>query len=712
MHDSTSTIGDEPTESTLDAPVSQAIRVIRRRWKLAVTTLLLFTAAGVAAVQFRPQQYEASAKLLVERTGQHSVLDDQKASTEPRPDDDVQVQSQMLRRRSLVAQAIIKGRLWESPDLGGHAPPEPITEESVTAAGLVDAFLGHLRIDTPESRWLLAVSFQSTDPALAMNAVNLLTRAHVDGVQAAGTADSGDTMEWLRERLEEQKAKLAKSEAVLQTFVEQRDALSAVQDHQNIVVQKLADLNASLTKAKTERIAKEAQFNQFEAARQSPGALDQLTVVLGNPVLQQLRQEIAELTQKETAMAQELGDRHPELIKLRTELAQARSRLSTELGQASDAVGNDYRQALAIENSLTEALNAQKSEVLSLNRKTVDYRALESQVTSDRELYQRLLAQNQTRGIGGPTPEQQVRLIEPAVLPKEPIGMNRRTALLLVALGGLLLAAGAPIAVEALDPRLKTPGEVKAKLKVACLTMIPREPRANGEEPSLSSDPTPFAEAFRRLRTTILLKSHAGPMRILVTSAVPREGKSLTAKNLAMALAETNQPVLLVDGDMRRSRLHAAFDVPRSPGLAELLNGSRAAEDLIRPTGFSNLSLLTGGNPQNNTSQLLTSARLELLEAAQDGFAFVVIDSPPVGPVSDACSYARHVDQVVFVVGADQSNAALVKQALDTVRETGARIMGAVLNGVDLQHSAYYYAPYYSSEYSSYYQVSETTTNA
>lgn len=711
MHQS-SLIEDDSTGSTLDAPVSHATRVIRRRWKLATVTLLLFTAAGTAAVQLRPYQYEASAKLLVERNDQNDVLDPQKATSEPRADDDVQVQSQMLRRRSLVAQSIMKGRLWESPDLGGRAPAEPVTEDSVNAAGLVDAFLGRLRIETPESRWLMSVSFQSTDPALAMNAVNLLTRAHVDQTQAVGTADSGDTMVWLRNRLEEQRARLAKSEAALQTFVEQRDALSAVQDHQNIVVQKLADLNASLTKAKTERIAKEAQYAQFEAARQSPGALDELTVVLGNPVLQQLRQEIAELSQKELTMSQELGDRHPELIKTRSELTQAKSRLSTELERASEAVGNDYRQAVAIEQSLTEALNTQKGEVLSLNRKTVDYRALEGQVVSDRELYQKLLAETQTRGIVGPNAAQQVRLIEPAVLPKEPIGMNRRTALLLVALGGILLAAGAPLGVEALDPRLKTPNEVKAKLKVPCLTMVPRERLPNGEEPQLSSDPTAFAEAFRRLRTTIMLKPHSGPMRILVTSAVPREGKSLTAKNLAMALAETGQDVLLVDGDMRRSRLHTAFDVPRSPGLAELLNGSRPADDAIRETQFSSLYLLTGGTPQNNTSQLLTGARLELLEAVQHSFAFVVIDSPPVGPVSDACAYAHHVDYVVFVVGADQSNAALVKQALDTIRETGVRVLGAVLNGVDLQRSAYYYAPYYSNEYSSYYQVSEPTTNA
>ncbi len=133
---------------------------------------------------------------------------------------------------------------------------------------------------------------------------------------------------------------------------------------------------------------------------------------------------------------------------------------------------------------------------------------------------------------------------------------------------------------------------------------------------------------------------------------------------------------------------------------------------MIRPLGYHNLHLLTGGNPQQNTSELLTSERLQVLDEVLQSFAFVVIDSPPVGPVSDACSLAHHVNQVVFVVGADQSNAALVKQALDTIRETGVRVMGAVLNGVDLHRSAYYYAPYYSHEYRSYYQVSETTTNA
>ena len=162
---------------------------------------------------------------------------------------------------------------------------------------------------------------------------------------------------------------------------------------------------------------------------------------------------------------------------------------------------------------------------------------------------------------------------------------------------------------------------------------------------------------------------------------------------------------------MRRSRLHSAFDVPRKPGLAELLGGSIAHGDIIHRTRFANLDLLTGGESQHNTSQLLTDTKLERLTALQHSYRFIVIDSPPVGPVSDACAFAHHVDYVIFVVGADQSNAALVKQALDAVRETGVKVLGGVLNGVDLRRSAYYYAPYYSHEYSSYYQVPETTTH-
>lgn len=713
MHETSRLAEDESSDAILDAPVAHAVRVIRRRWKLAAAACLLFVAAGGAAVQLRPQQYEASAKLLVERGDEHAALRDEKTTNEPQADDDIQVQSQMLRRRSLVAQSIIKGRLWESPDLGGQAPASPITEDTVTAAGLVDAFLARLRVDTSDSRWLLLVSFQSTDPTLALSAVNLLTQAHVEETQATGTADSGDTMTWLRERLEEQRARLAESEGALQAFVEQRDALSAVQDQQNIVVQKLADLNGSLTKAKTERIAKQALYEQLEAARGSSGGLDELTVVLGNPVLQQLRQQIAELSQKELTMAQDLGDRHPELIKLRSELAQARVRLNTELDRATEAIGNDFRQAQAIEASLTQALNAQKIEVLSLNRKTVDYRALEGQVASDRELYQKLLAQTQTQGIVGANAMRQVRIIEPAVLPTQPIGMDRRAALLLVGLGGLLLAVSVPIAVESLDSRIKTPAELKAALKIPCLAMVPREPSAKGEDPLLPSAPTAFAESYRRLRTTILLRPrpHSGQVRLLVTSAVPQEGKSLTAINLALALAEANKPVLLVDGDMRRSRLHAAFKVPQAPGLAELLGGAAPSNGPVRATRYPNLFLLTGGKPQQNTSHLLTDERIALLAETQSAFAFVVIDSPPVGPVSDACALARHVDHVIFVVGADQSNAALVKQALDTVRETGVDVMGGVLNGVDLQHAAYYYAPYYSTKYSSYYNVPDTSTH-
>ena len=188
----------------------------------------------------------------------------------------------------------------------------------------------------------------------------------------------------------------------------------------------------------------------------------------------------------------------PHLDQFWVAIAQLLGHRQLFLRQLGDLLAQLLEQwvAEAIEASLTEALDSQKREVLSLNRKTVDYRALERQVVSDREIYQKLLGQTQTRGIVGTNPVRQVRLVEPAVLPKTPIGMDRRAALLLVALGGMLLAVSAPIGVEALDPRIKTPTELKAKLKMPCLAMVPRESSQKGKDPLLTSEPTAFHVVF------------------------------------------------------------------------------------------------------------------------------------------------------------------------------------------------------------------------
>jgi polysaccharide biosynthesis transport protein len=485
----------------------------------------------------------------------------------------------------------------------------------------------------------------------------------------------------------------------------------SVQDRQNIVVQKLADLNGALTRAKTDRMAKEAAFEQLTSLQENSAALDTLPMVLSNEGLQALRGQLGELRKKEVAMGQELGDRHPDMIKTRAEIALVEDSLRAQLMKLTESVKHDYAESQAIEQNLIRALNVQKGDVLDLNRKSIEYGSLQRQATSDRQIYEQLLTQQQTRGVTGDTPETKIRIIEPAELPTAPVGPFNTRDLFLVFAAGLVLAMGAPLIVEAFDRRLKTPTDVEQHLRLRCIAMVPSLAGKNRKAPALiGDDATAFNEAFRRIRATVALsQGHQATTRVLVTSAGPQEGKSLVAANLAVALARMGQRVLLIDGDLRRPVLHRTFGIKASPGLSDLLtrDGNAATSIPIHRTEIANLFVLPCGSKHPAAAELLSSPNLPVvLNRLDSKFTWIVFDSPPVGPVADACIIAPLVQRTLVVVSADFTLTAAAGAAIDQLRAAGVTQASAVLNRVDLKHSAYYYAPYHYQEYAMYQSAS------
>ncbi len=435
--------------------------------------------------------------------------------------------------------------------------------------------------------------------------------------------------------------------------------------------------------------------------------LDSLPLVLSNPVLQQLRGQLAELKQKELGMSQELGDRHPGLIKLRSEIDLTTKRLGTELAKLTESVKNEFVAAEAIEEDLTSALNAQKHEVVGLNQKSLDYGALQRQATSDRQIYERLLTESQTRGVTGKTAEWTIRVVESAEQPLVPVGPQNTRDFVLVVAAGLLLAMGAPLMLESLDHRIKTPTDIEERLRLPCLAMVPRLPkRADQKRPVMTSEATGYNEAFRRIRAAITPTARPQTAsRLLVTSAAPNEGKSLVAVNLAIAFAKVGQRVLLIDADLRRPTVHMNFDLEASPGFSNLLRRDAGAQNVIRGTSIPNLFVLTSGaDHSSDAAELLSSPTLHaILSALETRFSWIIFDSPPVGPVADACIIARHVPHTLFVVAADLTTAAAASAAVDQLKAADAKIAGAILNRADLEKSAYYYWPYHQTQYSAYY---------
>jgi capsular exopolysaccharide synthesis family protein len=291
--------------------------------------------------------------------------------------------------------------------------------------------------------------------------------------------------------------------------------------------------------------------------------------------------------------------------------------------------------------------------------------------------------------------------------PKRPVSPNTSADLTRGFIGALALAIGLVFLVEYLDNRINTPAEMKDHLRLPFLGMVPALFGQDAKKPLISKAVAPgFIESFGTVRTNVLFSSvHEGTRSIAVTSTGPGEGKTVVAGNLAIALAQSGLRVLLVDGDMRKPRVHETFGVPAQPGLSNVLVGTAKASHAVRGSGVPGLWLLPAGLLPPKPAELLGSKRFrDLLASFALDFDWVVVDTPPVLAVTDSSVIAHLVTGVVFVVGAEMTSRHAAQRALEQLERAHAKFIGAVLNRVDLKHNAYYYSQYYRHQYSSYYQ--------
>jgi polysaccharide biosynthesis transport protein len=698
--------GSTAEDTALGPLLSGTLRVIRHRKILAVAVFSLVAIPASVYIGLRPLTYEATARILLEPSDEARTVIKENASGDELSAE-LQTQMQVLRSRPLVAKAIASGRLWQMPGFNtGATVSSTGSEAELSAAGLVDAVLSRLTIRAVPGTRILSITYESTDPATAMTVVNTLVKTHIDESSRAQRTASGGALDWLNQRLAEARDNLQKSEMALQAYAETQGDVS-LEDRQNIVVQKLADLSTAVTRAKTQRIAKQTLYEQLQKMQDGQASIDTLPIILQNGALQQLRAQLAELKRKELVLSQDLGDRHPDLITLRAEIASTDARLKADLAKVVDSVRNEFVAAQSEEQNLVRALDAQKIDVLDLSRKGVEFAALQRQAASDQEIYEKLLNEAQTRTITGKTAQTKIQIVESAETPRQPIGLSKVRQLAFAIFSALLLALTAPIVRESLDQRVKTAADLERGLNVDCLAMVPavRSSR-NGNALLVTTEANSFNEAFRRLRTTLLVTASAtGSTRVLVTSVAPREGKSVVAANLATVLAQTHQRVLLVDGDLRRPTVHKLMKVQPFPGFADLLTGDAPIAEVIRQTQTPGLFVLPCGLKHGASFELLSSAQIDavLKQLEDQKFDWIVFDSPPLGPVADACVIGQWVHQAVLVTSAGTTPAEGARLALAQLENAKVPVAGAILNRVDLHHSAYYYAPYYARGYGDYY---------
>jgi capsular exopolysaccharide synthesis family protein len=710
--------------------------VYKRRWVAIPAFLLVFVSGALDTIRAVPI-YQARTQLLIERDARRPTSIDaalQDPSSGYYDDGFYMTQYKIIQSRSMALRTVEALDKQNKPEkipattgtsfsplafLSGlfgrvtsvFAPPaatEPAQTEAVTAeettaqAAKVTRFLASLSVVPVRNSSLVDLSFRSPDPAYAARAVNELANQYRLRNLDSRTLASKEANDFLSQQLEEQRKKLEESEAALVQYRETHNAAS-VDDRQNIVVQKLTELNAQVTRAKIERLDKQALYNQIENVRNSGGSLETVPVVLANEVIQKLRVEIAGLEERRAQMAAQYGPNWPPMKELATSIESSRNRLRVEIDAVVGAVRNDYLAAQAKENSLIGALESQKGEAQGLDRKSVEYAALEREAAGNRQLYENLMQRAKETGVSGQFRSSNVEIVDAAEVPSYPVLPNVQRDLTVAGLMGLVLAFGLVFGFEYFDSRIKSPDEIKAHLGLPFLGLVPTIDSKDGESVLVSASDVPphFSEAIKAIRTAVVFSSaEEGARSIVVTSTAPGEGKTLVSSNLAVALSQADQRTLIIDCDMRRPRIHDVFGAQQEPGISNVLVGTSELGDVIRKTATPNLSVVAAGHIPPNPAELLGSTRFrDLLRTLRMQYDWIIIDAPPVMAVTDAAVIGNHATGVVFVVGAEMTSRRHAAVAIEQLAAAKAHFIGGVLNRANVKRHGYYYSTYYRKDY-------------
>ncbi len=712
------------------------VRVLhKRRWTAITAFLIVFGSVTVYTFTTTPI-FSARVQILIENENPN-VVKFEEVYEQNKALDYYQTQYRLLQSRALARRTLTAEKLWEHPLFAGTGSSSGLTlnrvawagttvqfvsglfadskpvetaapeaSESATQSRILDTFLRGLTVTPVRNSRLVDANFRSSDPAMSSRVANALAKQYIEQNLEFKFLATREATDFLTARTAEQRKTLEQSEQALQQYREKTGAM-ALEDRQNIVFQRLSDLNAAVTRARTERIEKESVYSQIRAIQNERTAVDTFPVILNNTFIQQLKGQLNEQQRLKAQLADKLGARHPDMVKVQSAIETTETRINAEVQKVVQALRNDFLAAQANERSLQASLDQQRGEAQDLNRASIQYGVLQRDATSNQTMFAGLLERSRETGISGELKTSNIRIVDQAETPRRPASPNKVTNLSLALFGGAFLGIGLAFFFEYLDSRIKQPEEIKTQLGLPFLGMVALfNPKETTGPPLIGNGmPHEFSEAFRGIRTNVLFSSaDAGSKSIVVTSTGPGEGKSVVSANLAMSLALAGQRVLLIDADMRRPKAHEFFGVSQEPGLSNVMVGDAKASDAVKRTLTPNLWLMAAGKHPPNPAELLGSRRFkDFMLSLGEHFDWVILDSPPVMAVTDASVIAHSATGVVFVVGAEMTNKGAAKAALEQLDSAKAKYVGGILNRVDVRRNPYYYARHYRREYQNYY---------
>jgi capsular exopolysaccharide synthesis family protein len=705
--------------------------ILKRKWTIISFTFIVLIATGVMTFTMSPI-YRSTATIQINKENPQVVDFKEIFSINTMEMDYHQTQYRILESRTLAKRVIHSLKLSEHPEFlpkpktayqewkgkilgffsGFFSSPKEDASSSETKKEilLINRFLSRLKIEPIRNSLLVKIHFDSNYPELSAQVANTVATTYMQQNLEMRFITTEKAKEWLTGQLQDLKGKVERADEDLQIFGSKHDIIS-LDEKENVTMHRLTELNEALTKAESDRIAKEANYRQIKGKN-----IDSLPPILESKLISDLKQAYIQLEAQYVKQLETFKADHPEMARLKKQMEILKTRLDGEISKIAAGIKNDYESGLKRETLLRQAFEQQKKKTMEMKEKAIQYNILKREADTNRELYKGLLQKMKEAGISAGITASNIQLVDQAELPINPHKPNKRLNLILALIVGLFLGVGLAFFFEYLDNSVKTPEDVEQLVRLPFFGLVPelsheRRRRVNRETSypveliTFGHPKSMLSEAYRNIRTSILLSfSGRVPKNIAISSPNPAEGKTTTAINTAIALSQTGARVLIIEADLRRPRIHRIFDQDNGVGLSNYLSGHAELDSIIKSTEIPNVFYIPSGPLPPNPSELLGSSIFKsMIESLDEQFDHIVLDAPPILGFADSVILATSVDGTILVVQGGKTPKETLQRAKDVLSQVNARILGVVINRVNIRRSGYDGYGYYYYRYHSYY---------
>ena len=729
-----------------DSALGEYVRVLaKRKWTVLACLFTIFSVVAIATLKMTPV-YEASGSIAINKpdSGLVNFNNSPTFNLDSYDPTELETEVKILQSDLLALQVVKELALDRRPEFGGKTQalpssldlaPDLLQADSGRTSNLLSSFRGGLKVTLSPGTHIVEVHFRSPDKDLAANVVNTLMSTYTENNFKSRFDSTMQASDWLSKQLVDLQMKVETSQEKLVRYQKEHEILG-IDEKQNITTAKLDELNKALTAAESERMDKESVYRLVQSGDTDTivSAANVLDAASGSGaqspsgLLETLRGKEADVKIQAAELSTQFGPSYPKVAQLNGQLKEIDAQILLETRKVAGKIRGQYMAALQRENMLHDALDKQKQEANKLNESAIQYSILKRDLESYRTLYEGLMEKMKEAGVSAGLKSNNFRIVDVARVPTSPIEPNIPRNLAFAFMLGLTSGVGLAFLMEGLDNTVRTTEQAQMISGFAPLGMIPLGSRTarDGSSPKrlviatskeaveLVTQVRPqsqMAESYRALRTSLLLSSLGAPPKvIMITSALPQEGKTTTSINCAVVLAQKGIRVLLIDADLRRPSIHKTLGMGPRSGLSNVLTGSATLQQAItRSSVLPHLAVLPAGTPPPNPAELLASSNMrDVLEELRGQYDHIVVDTPPTLSVTDAVVLSPRADAIVLVIRSGQTTKQALRRSRDILMQVNAKVSGVLLNAVDLSSPDYYYYYEYQGKYSRYYRDGES----